>query len=222
MSERRAPQLDDLSDPETFGSLLASVRSGSLEAQGRLLEAFRHDLLLTAESNLDSALRAKLGASDIVQESLLEAHRDFGRFRGVTRQEVRAWLKRILLNNLLNHVRWWNAEKRHVHRETAVEGNGHPSVNSVADSALSASQLVGNGEQREQLLLALTGLKSEYREVLELRHREGLPFDEIGRCMNRSADSARMLWYRAFDQLSRKLDAPSSMSPATSPPVVDS
>ena len=61
-------------------------------------------------------------------------------------------------------------------------------------------------EALEALDQALARLPPEYREVILLRHREELPFAEIGRRMNRSADAARMLWSRAFNRLAEELD----------------
>src|SRR5258708_30795946 len=85
--------------------LLASARSGSGAALGQALETFRDYLLAVANRRLDPALRAKGGASDIVQETFLEAHRDLPAFQGDSTNEFRAWLVRLMLNNLMNFTR---------------------------------------------------------------------------------------------------------------------
>ncbi|MBI3462735.1 MAG: sigma-70 family RNA polymerase sigma factor [Planctomycetes bacterium] len=207
MPDTLGPNHRNRHDSIEFRRLLVDARNGSLDAQGRLLEAFRRDLLHLAGTNLDSDICPKVAASDIVQDSLLEAHRDFGGFRGETRQEMRAWLKRILLNNLVNQARRWRSQKWQVGRELALEGDGAQAVKHLVDSGPSASAVARAREQQQLVEQAMASLKDDHRQVLELRHRDGLPFDEIGRRMDRTADSARMLWYRAFDQLSRNLDA---------------
>src|SRR5690348_7072097 len=97
---------------------LAEARAGSREALGQVLEVFRGYLLLIADRELDPRLRAKGGASDLVQETFLEAQRDFVGFHGDSAEELRAWLRRLLLNNLANFTRQYRERaKRDVGRE---------------------------------------------------------------------------------------------------------
>src|SRR5580700_9060811 len=80
--------------------LLVAARRGSREALGNALEACRRYLLAIASRELDPDLRAKGGASDLVQETFLEAQRDFARFQGSSPEELRAWLRQVLLHNV--------------------------------------------------------------------------------------------------------------------------
>ena len=77
----------------TPDDLIAQARAGSAEALGQLLVTYQRYLLLVAERELDPDLRAKGSASDLVQETFLEAQRDFARFQGSSRDELRAWLR---------------------------------------------------------------------------------------------------------------------------------
>src|SRR4051794_35904655 len=61
---------------------LAAARAGSNEALGQSLEPFRRYLLEVARQAVGPALRAKGGASDLVQETFLEAQQLFPRFDG--------------------------------------------------------------------------------------------------------------------------------------------
>jgi RNA polymerase sigma-70 factor (ECF subfamily) len=189
-----------------FASLLEAARGGSLDSLGRLLEFFRDYLNLTAEAGLDSALRPKAAASDLVQESMLEAQRDFHHFRGGTEAEFRAWLKRILLNNLLNAYRLWQAKKRQLGREVPLGSLelGPSSAGSTTDPT--PSKIACGREQRQRLQDALLRLPAHYREAILLRHRDGHSFEQIGLRLSRTADAARMLWYRAFKQLGLELE----------------
>src|SRR5436190_23322173 len=97
---------------------LPAARAGSTEALGQLLEACRGYLLLIAQQELDPNLRAKGGASDLVQETFLKAQRHFGRFQGDSEVELLAWLRRLLLNNLANFARQYrDTNKRRLGRE---------------------------------------------------------------------------------------------------------
>lgn len=195
-----------LCDTKPVEQLLAAARNGSLESEGQLLETFRDDLIEMVQADLGPEMWPKLTSSDLVQESLLEAHRDFTKFRGESAAEFRGWLKRIVLNNLVNRCRHWKAQRRDFRRESGQADDTTVSPDDVAGSSLTGSAIASRREQAECLIAALNRLCAEDQQVIELRHRECLPFSEIGRQMSRSPDAARMLWYRAFDRLSRELD----------------
>ena len=95
-----------------------------------LLEEISTEYLrLLAARQLDVSLATRLSASDIVQQTQLEAFRDFGLFRGHTEEQFVGWLKSILTNNVAQathtHIL---AKKRTVRREQspAVEGPRDP------------------------------------------------------------------------------------------------
>jgi RNA polymerase sigma-70 factor (ECF subfamily) len=184
------------------GELLAAARAGSSEALGRALETCRRYLLLVAQRNLDPALQAKGGASDLVQETFLEAQRDFAQFRGTTEAELLAWLRRLLLNNAGTFARRYrDTNMRAVDREVALLGEGSSAGGEVAGSDPTPSGLAMAEEQAQALQRALARLPDDHRRVLELRFQEGKSFEEIGRLLDRSPDAARKLWSRAMQRL---------------------
>src|SRR5205085_10055364 len=94
---------------------LPAARAGSRDALGKALEACRGYLLLIANRQLDAALQPKGGPSDLVQETFLEAQRDFAQFQGDSGAELLAWLRQLLLHNLANFKRRYRAtDKRQV------------------------------------------------------------------------------------------------------------
>src|SRR3954471_13867274 len=117
--------------------LLDAARSGSREALGQLLESCRGYLLIVANGEMDVDLQAKEGASDRVQETFLEAQRDFGQFHGTSEPELLAWLRRLLLNNVANFTRRYRTTaKRSVEREAAHDqrGNQDPGLPAKTES----------------------------------------------------------------------------------------
>jgi RNA polymerase sigma-70 factor (ECF subfamily) len=161
-------------------------------------------LLVTAQ--LDSRLKVRVSPSDIVQEAFFEAHRDFHQFRGQSTAEFVSWLRKILINNIMRVVEQHVlAEKRDVRREVSLEEIGRRLEQSTvrletffAEETRSPS---GCAVQRENEILladALAELPADYRDVILLRHIEGLPFEEVGERMSRSAGAVRMLWLRAL------------------------
>src|SRR5689334_22576253 len=95
-----SPAAGPFRQPQNLESQIRDARRGSQEALGRLLEGCRQYLLLVANEQLDAELRDKLGPSDLVQDTFADAQHDFPQFHGHTRQQLLAWLRRILLNNL--------------------------------------------------------------------------------------------------------------------------
>src|SRR5262245_41493718 len=105
-----------------FDRLLTAARSGCREALGALLDAFRRLLLRRARRELPEDLQAKCAASDLVQDTLVEAQRDFMQFRGNTDEELRAWLDQILQHNFANVSRAFReCQKRHIQREVSLD-----------------------------------------------------------------------------------------------------
>src|SRR5260370_20661260 len=127
----------------TMASLLEAARSGSPEALGQALEACRGYLLMVARGELDPDLRAKEGPSDLVQETFLEAKRDFVQFQGASEAELLAWLRRVLLNNVANFTRRYRTTgKRSIEREVALDGQAR----SALEAALPAEGLSPSGQ----------------------------------------------------------------------------
>ncbi len=84
--------------------LLARARGGCRESLGRALELNRTYLTLLARAQIDLHLQGRVDASDVVQETFLDACRDFDHFRGSSPGEWVAWLRRILIYNLARVV----------------------------------------------------------------------------------------------------------------------
>ncbi len=153
----------------------------------------------------------KVDASDLVQQTLLEAYRDFGHFRGSTEAEWLAWLRRILAHNAANYVRYYQtAGKRRVGRELPLggsEGGRAAGPSDVADPGESPSQQLLRQERELQIADALAGLPPDYREVIQLRNLQRLSFQEVAERMGRSRPAVQMLWMRALQKLEEALAA---------------
>ena len=189
---------------------LAAARAGSRAALGEALEACRGYLLLVAQGELAPELRAKGGASDIVQETLLEAYRDFASFHGDTEGELLAWLRRLLLNNLADFTRQYRATgKRRLDREAAPPGGSsvRPGDGLAATGPSPSSQAAAT-EQSAAVLRVLDRLPDDYRRVIVLRYQEGRPFEQIGQELGRTGNAARKLLLRAIGRVQEELGEP--------------
>jgi RNA polymerase sigma-70 factor, ECF subfamily len=187
----------------------AAARAGEREVLGQLLELCRGYLLLVAQRELDASLRGKGGASDLVQETFLEAQRDFAQFQGTSEAELLAWLRRILLNNLTNFTQRFRATgKRAIGLEVGLGGAGsgpHLADGLVAGTSTPSEQLTAR-EQAEILRRVLERLPDDYRQVILLRYHEDRSFEDIACLMRRSANAVRKLWLRAIDRLQKEME----------------
>src|SRR5262249_28251681 len=158
-------------------------------------------LLLIARQELEPDLRAKGGASDLVQEALYDAVGAFDQFRGATPDELRAWLRRILLNNLASFARRYRAaDKRCVRREVAIRADSSAWDGPPAAPETPSGVAVA-GEEAEAVRRGLERLPDSYRRVLHLRYQENRTFEEIGDLLGLTANAARKLWARAVKRL---------------------
>ncbi len=176
------------------------------------LDRYRDYLLLLARAQLDPRWQARVSPSDLVQQSLLEAHRDAGQFRGQTDGELRAWLRRILARNLANAARDLGRQRRDLARERPLEEvlAGSPARLEawLEDGSLPPPDRAERNEQLARLAAALARLPEERREVVELRHLRGWPLADLAAHLGRSPNAVALLLHRSLQQLRGLLDEP--------------
>jgi len=189
--------------------LLEESRRGDAESLGLLLKKYVCYLSSLSRGHLDERVRCRMSASDIVQETLLEAHRDFQNFVGTSLQEFTGWLRKILFNNLSRAVeKHLLTAKRDVRRERSLrektqglDGSALRLEAILADRMPTPSSCMRRDESLRELALAVEELPDSYREVIRLRHFEGRSFQEIAVLMGRNPGATRMLWMRALEKL---------------------
>lgn len=189
--------------------LLNGARQGNRQQIGELLQHYRRYLMLLATAQIEKRLRPRVSPSDVVQETMLRAHRHFGQFRGRSEGELLAWLRQILVTNLARCVeRNLLAAKRDMRREISVERFGI----AFDDSTMNIASLLQAGgespsveaqkvEEALELSQRLEQLPPRYREILILRNIRGCSFDEAAEQLGRSVGATRMLWLRAIEKL---------------------
>jgi RNA polymerase sigma-70 factor (ECF subfamily) len=190
--------------------LLSLARASDGFARGRLLELYRNYLTLLARLQIGRRLQGKVDPADVVQETFLKAHRDFATFRGRSEGELVGWLRQIMLASLAMLVRHYcGTQQRNVRLECelAVEADRSSRIldRGLVAGDSSPSQRAARREQAVLLADALQQLPEDYREVIILRHMEGLTFPEVARQMGRSLDSVKKLWARGLALLRRSL-----------------
>jgi RNA polymerase sigma-70 factor (ECF subfamily) len=204
------PNMTHASEPGP-GVLLELARAGDRGALGRLLDGYRPYLLLLARMQIGRRLQGKVDASDAVQDAFLGAHRDFGRFQGESEREFVAWLRQVLASVLANLVRHYHGTKGRdlrLEQQLAAELE-HSSAALDLPLVRSHSSPSRQAEKREQgvlLATALERLPRDDRELLVLRHLEGLSFPEVARRLGRTLDSVKKRWPRALVRLRQEFE----------------
>jgi RNA polymerase sigma-70 factor (ECF subfamily) len=188
--------------------MIQEARAGTGTVLGPLLDQYRNYLRLLARLEIGRRLQGKIDASDLVQETFLEAHRHFARFQGTSEPQLVSWLRQILAAKVANLLRrYLGTQGRDVRLEQELAGELDNSSRmfgeKLAASLSSPSQQAVRREQTVLLANALARLPEDYREVIVLRHLEDQTFPEIARKMGRTVDSVQKLWLRGLARLRR-------------------
>ncbi|WP_298859529.1 sigma-70 family RNA polymerase sigma factor [uncultured Gimesia sp.] len=197
-----------------FEELIHLARSGDRTAENELLQKCRAYISLIARAQIEGWMRTKFDASDLVQQTLLEAHQGIDNFKGETEAEWLGWLRGILNHNTLDFARrYQGAAKRDVSREFSIDQGGCISGNSgqrqweLKDQTETPSRILLNREQEILMAEAVAQLPADYQEVIMLRNLQRLSFKEVAERMNRSPGAAQMLWLRALNRLQEFLES---------------
>ncbi len=196
------------------GSVAACGESSEMnqpvESNHETLDQFRSYLYLLARAHLGPRMQNKIDASDLVQQTLLDAHAKKNQFRGDTDAERAAWLRKILTCNLADALRHQHRAKRDVSRqrslEAEIDGSFCRAESWLAASQSSPSQHVTNKEELLRLADALTKLPEAQRDAVILRHLQGMSLAEVASQLDRSEAAVAGLVYRGLNKLHDLLD----------------
>lgn len=196
---------------ERFEDAIAQARAGDVGALWETAEALRPYMRRVAAAVLAGRLAGKADASDVVQQGLLASVERLDQFRGTSKEEWQRWLVAIVRNEARNLLRYWHQDKRQVAREDAVVGSravqGSPDAPEVRLPGLqpTPSHRVAVREEASQLLETLDRLPPGQREILRLRHFEGLSHAEIAERLDLTPAAVRQKWVRALRGLRRQM-----------------
>ncbi len=192
---------------------LQRAAGGDPEALGHLLAKHRNRLKRMVMFRLDRRLAARIDPSDVVQESLAQAVKQFDQYAANPTVSFYPWLRQITWQRLIK------AHRHHIYTECRTVFREQPTAGEVADDSLAElatclataeagpAQRVIAREMEDRVRAALLLLKSSDREILVLRYLEQLSMREIAEVMGISDSAARQRHLRALHGLQRLLDA---------------
>ena len=172
---------------------------------------FRAYLQLLANMHMDQRLRAKMDPSDIVQQTLLQAHQAIDGFRGEDDAQKAAWLRQILARNITHAARDLHRAKRDIRREQsfqqAVDASSIRLEALLASVQSSPSQKVMRNEQVERMQAALQELPAAQRQAVQLHYFGQMKLAEIADQMGRSRAAVAGLLKRGLKGLRAALSS---------------
>jgi RNA polymerase sigma-70 factor (ECF subfamily) len=177
---------------------------------------YREYLSLLTRLQVPLALRGKFDASDVVQQTLLDAPQARDGLVGRSEGERIAFLRRILANNLADAVRRFAAAGRDVTREQMIAVVQESSARLdalLADDQISPSERVSREEDLLGLAAGLAELPVDQRLAVEMKHLRGCSVAEIATAMNRTETAVGGLLRRGLQQLRNQLGEPDESDP---------
>ncbi len=166
-----ASESEDFESSRNIVKFTVFKGSDQNHAQKAELASFEEALLphLDAAHNLAKwLLRNEQDAQDVVQEAYLRAFKSFDGFHG---SNGRAWLLTIVRNTSYTMLKKKQAVDLTTTFDEQLHASGHESV--------SPATILEQSENTALIKEAMNELPAEFREILTLRHQEGLSYKEI-------------------------------------------
>jgi len=135
--------------------LIAAARGNQPRAVDDLLALYHNYLNLIARTSLDRGLRAKADPSDMVQETMLNAHANFGQFQGKTEAELIAWLRQILARQVAGLARRFRTGARKTTRELSFDEVLRNSSMAIDKFVVDAGPSPSSAYQRRELAVVM-------------------------------------------------------------------
>jgi RNA polymerase sigma-70 factor (ECF subfamily) len=192
--------------PETQ-ELLNQVRHGEPAAVDRLLARHREPVRRLIGLRLDPAIAARVDASDIVQEVLLEASRRLAEYLRDPALPFHLWLRHIARDHLIDaHRRHRQAQRRSVDRERPLQApladqSSVELIGQLIDRELTPATAALRQEMARRFQDAIGTLDEADREVILMRHFEQLSNQEVATALGLSEAAASMRYLRALRRL---------------------
>ena len=181
----------------------------SFEVTADAIPDYEPYIRMLARVHARNAYRAKVGASDVVQQVMMQAVTGLDGFRGTTEAEFRGWLRKILAHHLCHLHRDLHRDKRDIRREQSMEQK-------IAQSSLRLEHLLCGdgptpsgvamaGERVLRVAAAIDELPEDQSAAIRLHHLEGLKLAEVAEAMDRSSGSVAGLLHRGMKTLRERL-----------------
>jgi RNA polymerase sigma-70 factor (ECF subfamily) len=195
-------------NPSEMEALIARLHAGDCEVLAQLYDHYRDRLRRMVEIRMDPRLRARVDASDVLQDAYLDIARDLPSYLADARLSPLLWLRLHVGRRLTTlHRQHLGTHMRDAGREISLYRNALPEASSAALASMllgrhtSPTQAAQRAEQLLRVQEALNTLDPIDREVLALRHFEQLSRSETAEALGITQEAGAKRYYRALKRL---------------------
>jgi len=206
MSER-SKAIDDLELLRAARKLATGDGRQESDTFNEILSRHRDRLKRMVSVRMNQKLQGRLDASDVIQDTFIEASRALDQYMENPKISVFMWLRRLAGEKLIQaHRKHLEAQKRSANREQPIFG-GVPAATSkviaiqLSGKLTSPSIAAEKKESKDELLRALDQMGDLDREILMLRHFEQLSNQETAEVVEMSYDAVKKRYIRALEKL---------------------
>ncbi len=184
-------------EPADEQALLQKAQQGDHAAFGDLVHAHQTAVFNTTYR----LLGRRRDAEDAAQEAFLRAYKALDRFD--VKRPFAPWIKRIAVNVCYN---WLQSARVRPQILAADIGNNEPAdMDSWAAQTPSPEQELVASERERNVRHAILQLPPRYRVVIELRHFQGMAYQEIADVLQRPLSDIKSDLFRARKKLAQAL-----------------
>jgi RNA polymerase sigma-70 factor (ECF subfamily) len=194
-------------EPDQTQELLNGVSRGEGDAVNRLMERHRDSLRRMIALRMDRRMAARVDASDVVQDVLVEAHARLRDYLADPRMPFHLWLRSLAQDRMIDLHRRHRAQRRDVSREQTLDQGGgidRSSFNLAAqlrDEGLTPAAAAIREELEQRFWVAVDALDEPDRELILMRHGEHLGNSEVAALLGITPAAAGMRYLRALRRL---------------------
>jgi RNA polymerase sigma-70 factor, ECF subfamily len=210
--DRLVEESDMVDSTTKLQELVDRLRGGDPSALAGLFSHYRERLRRMIDLRLDQRLGGRVSASDVLQETFLDATKRAAHFARKPDLPFYLWLRMVAGQRVAEvHRQHLRAQMRSKGHEVSIDG---PCMGAASVTCL-AAQLVGRvnspshaarrNETLKQVEQALEGLDPMDREVLVLRHFEDLSNNEVAQLLGIQKAAASKRYVRALQRLREAL-----------------
>ena len=201
------------SEDTEYGPLVQRALSGEEAALAELFDAHRARLKRMLNLRMSGRLRARVDASDVLQEAYLDLAQRLPEYAKQTKYPFFLWVRLITGQRLAKaYERHFGAAMRNADLEVSLNQKAVPEASTfflaarLVDTDTSVSQQMIQAERQAKLQEVLSGMDPNDREILALRHFEELSNEEIAQVLEISKSAASKRYMRAIMRLRKALE----------------
>ncbi|MCA9187824.1 MAG: sigma-70 family RNA polymerase sigma factor [Pirellulaceae bacterium] len=196
---------------EPSSELEQRIRQRDSDALAQFLADNQARLRAYIESNMSAALRQKIDADDLVQETGVACLKSLPEI-DLAERDLFGWLCQVAQRRIMDAGRKYiNSQKRAAKREVPIDAGSKSGtdqaglINLLVASITSPSQAFSRDQREFKLLAAMQTLPEQSQEVIRMRYVEGLPTKEIADRIGKSDGSVRVMLTRCLKKLEEAL-----------------